>query len=106
MIQTASIGQDVFQAELSGLAIGGSRLNQQALGDPSALGNLQSHGKQHPHFANDFNEILNKSSAIQATSASALQQLQSQANKSSFNNTTHEEAQMAVNQTNNTKSTQ
>lgn len=40
MIQTASIGQDVFQAELSGLAIGGSRLNQQVLGDPSALGNL------------------------------------------------------------------
>ena len=44
---------------------------------------------------------------MQATSGSALQQLQSQANKSSFNNTTtHEEAQMAVNQTHNTKSTQ
>ena len=85
----------MLQAELNALAVGGSRLNKQGLQD--------ANGK----YTQEFHDVLNKSSGMQATSASALQQLQSQVNKSSFNNTTtQEEAQIAGNQTqNNTKST-
>ena len=91
----AQTGHELLRAELNALAVGGSQLNKQAP--------LENNGKQ----TQELYDMLNKSSGVQATSASILQQLQSQVNKSSFNNTTtHEEGHTAINQTqNNTKST-